>query len=660
MSSARVIGDYVVTEQIGAGAFAVVWKAHHKQQLEFHVAIKEIITERLNKKLQESLRSEIAILRRTDHPNIIRLHDIVEAPNRIYLVLEYCAGGDLAAYIQRYGRVSEATARHFMRQLGAGLQVLRNNNLIHRDLKPQNLLLSTNDSNAMLKIADFGFARLLQPQGMAETLCGSPLYMAPEILQSKKYDAKADLWSVGAILYQLVTGRPPFSGNNHVQLLQNIIKTNEVRFPESVMTQLHPDGIDICRKLLRRNPVERLSFEEFFNHSFMESLRPKSVTGHDLQPTSSNSAATAEASENSQEDCFPFLLDDEQQGVVEGAASTSKPLLFLASPSSSFLLPPTGRSRASLGTSPPSRLGVGSRDHCDDKSKGVLVDSIETLEREYVLVSAPDNLTMSLSTSGVSQYPGKASPQKTASGPFMGTTGSGGGIGSGASNGSVLLHSSQDSAGDALEGPSLHPSNRLSSLQRCARLVAELANEKLEARQALESFSLQLVCLAIWKEALRVCQAWAEAVGEGGRNFSLNEAGNDEISAANACSLMEQEFAFAVERAEFLASHISTVDASVEMPDAMELVFQTALAVGRAAAVEELMGNTTNAAVAYSKAAALFYFLVAEAASLPLQPPLLLSPMATHRLRHYADVVTARQHQCTAAATAHQPVMAES
>lgn len=98
----------------------------------------------------------------------------------------------------------------------------------------------------------------------------------------------------------------------------------------------------------------------------------------------------------------------------------------------------------------------------------------------------------------------------------------------------------------------------------------------------------------------------------------------------------------------------------MEMPDAMELIFQTALAVGRAAAVEELMGNTTNAAVAYSKAAALFYFLVVEAASLPLQPPLLLSPMATHRLHHYADVVTARQHQCTAAATAHQPVMAES
>ncbi|CAK9862133.1 unnamed protein product [Sphagnum jensenii] len=669
MARPRVIGDYVATQQIGAGSFAVVWKAYHKQQPNFHLAIKEIVTERLNKKLQESLRSEIAILRRTDHPNIIRLHDIVEAPNRIYLVLEYCAGGDLAAYIQRYGKVSEGTARHFMQQLGAGLQVLRNNNLIHRDLKPQNLLLSTDDNTAVLKIADFGFARLLQPQGMAETLCGSPLYMAPEILQSKKYDAKADLWSVGAILYQLVTGRPPFSGNNHLQLLQNIMKTNEVQFPEPLMAELHPDCIDMCRKLLRPNPVERLSFEEFFSHSFMESLRqvfsslhlidlPKSGRSNDLQATSSNSAATGDASENSQEEFFPFLLDDVQQGVVDGAASLSKPPLFSASPSSSLLLPPTGRSRTSLGTSPPSRLGLASRDHCDDKSKGALVDSIETLEREYVVVTA-DNLMMSLSASGVGQYPGKetgGSPQKIAYSPYMATTGSGGGVGSGGSNASVPSHSSQDSVGDRLEGPSLHPPTRLSSLKRCAQLVSNVANDKFEARHVLESVSIQLVCLAIWKEALRVCQAWAEAVGGGGRNFGVSEAGSDEVSAVNACSLMEREFTSAVERAEFLALHLSTIDAGAAMPDAMELIFQTALAVARAGAVDELMGNSSNAAVAYSKAASLLYFLVVEAAYLPIQPPLLLSPMDRHRLRRYADAVTARQHQCTAAASggAHQ------
>jgi hypothetical protein len=130
--------------------------------------------------------------------------------------------------------------------------------------------------------------------------------------------------------------------------------------------------------------VERLSFEEFFSHSFMESLRPKSGRSNDLQTTSSNSAATGDASENSQEEFFPFLLDDVQQGVVDGAASLSKPPLFSASPSSSLLLPPTGRSRTSLGTSPPSRLGLASRDHCDDKSKGKIPE-LEESAVQYIL-----------------------------------------------------------------------------------------------------------------------------------------------------------------------------------------------------------------------------------------------------------------------------------
>ncbi|OMO97325.1 hypothetical protein COLO4_14716 [Corchorus olitorius] len=126
----RVVGDYLVGRQIGSGSFSVVWHARHRVH-GTEVAIKEIVTGRLNKKLQDSLMSEIFILKKIIHPNIIRLHDIIE-----------------------------------------------------------NLLLSTNDSSAVLKIADFGFARSLQPRGLAETLCGSPLYMAPEIMQMQKYDAK--------------------------------------------------------------------------------------------------------------------------------------------------------------------------------------------------------------------------------------------------------------------------------------------------------------------------------------------------------------------------------------------------------------------------------------------------------------------------------------
>ncbi|KAJ4783747.1 Serine/threonine-protein kinase [Rhynchospora pubera] len=96
---------------------------------------------------------------------------------------------------------------------------------------------------------------------MAETLCGSPLYMAPEVMQLHKYDAKADLWSLGVILYQLVTGRTPYNGANQIQLLQNILKSNELTFPPDVT--LSPDCIDLCKKLLRHNPVERLTVEEF-------------------------------------------------------------------------------------------------------------------------------------------------------------------------------------------------------------------------------------------------------------------------------------------------------------------------------------------------------------------------------------------------------------
>lgn len=132
-----VIRDYVVQKQIGAGSFSTVWLARHRVN-GTEVAIKEIVTARLNSKLKESLKSEIVILQRISHPNIIHLHDMIEDPGKIYIVLEYCRGGDLSMYIQRrQGRIAEATAKHFMQQLASGLKVLRENNLIHRDLKPQ-------------------------------------------------------------------------------------------------------------------------------------------------------------------------------------------------------------------------------------------------------------------------------------------------------------------------------------------------------------------------------------------------------------------------------------------------------------------------------------------------------------------------------------------
>ncbi|KAG8932460.1 Serine/threonine-protein kinase [Tulasnella sp. 418] len=244
--------------------------------------------------------------------------------------MEFCSGGDLSNYIRQRGRVEgleyvpspsaapqfwphpksggldPVVVRCFLGQLARALKFLRDRNLIHRDIKPQNLLLDPappGDANypvgiPILKIADFGFARSLPNAAMAETLCGSPLYMAPEILRYQKYDAKADLWSVGAVLYEMSVGKPPFRAQNHIELLKKIDHARgRVSFPDEVaakeaaaakekglsispkstakgeITVVPSDIKELVRMLLKRKPVERASFEEFFaSHAIREQL----------------------------------------------------------------------------------------------------------------------------------------------------------------------------------------------------------------------------------------------------------------------------------------------------------------------------------------------------------------------------------------------------
>lgn len=267
MASRKHLDDYELTERLGSGNFAVVWKATHKAD-GTQFAIKQFSADRLNAQLRQRLQTEIEVLSRFTHPNIVRLFDVVEDDSSTCLVLEYCAGGDLATYLKERGRVQAATARRLMQHLGAGLQMLHSANFIHRDLKPENLLLSSHDKDAVLKISDFGLARELEPGTYAVTACGSPLYMAPEVLQFQKYDSKADLWSVGAILFQLVTGATPYHGDNHFQILQAIKKDRVPQFPKSMAAELDPYVIDLCRRLLCFDPVKRLISKDFVSHTF--------------------------------------------------------------------------------------------------------------------------------------------------------------------------------------------------------------------------------------------------------------------------------------------------------------------------------------------------------------------------------------------------------
>lgn len=216
-SKVKVVAGYALQQRLGAGSFATVYKGVQVEDGESSqgaktVAIKAITrtSEKLTKKVLENLEMEISILRTYQHPNIVCLQEVQKTERHFYLVLEYCGGGDLQRLIRtrKSGRLSERLTRRLMRDLSSGLRFLWGQELIHRDIKPQNLLLTgplpldeTNDPAKMdvheemrqkanfpsaqfsLKIADFGFARHLQTASLAETLCGSPLYMAPEILQ---------------------------------------------------------------------------------------------------------------------------------------------------------------------------------------------------------------------------------------------------------------------------------------------------------------------------------------------------------------------------------------------------------------------------------------------------------------------------------------------
>lgn len=187
----------------------------------------------------------------------------------MFLVLEFCSGGNLASYLQQHGRVQEKIAKRFTQQMGDGLKILQSHHIIHRDLKPENILLSGKESDVVLKIADFGLSRRVLPDNYVETVCGSPFYMAPEVLQFQRYDYKVDMWSVGVILFELLNGYPPFRGRTNFQLLQNIKSSSCLPFSQHILSGLHPDCVDICSRLLSANPVQRLSFDEFYHHKFL-------------------------------------------------------------------------------------------------------------------------------------------------------------------------------------------------------------------------------------------------------------------------------------------------------------------------------------------------------------------------------------------------------
>ncbi|XP_018309923.1 serine/threonine-protein kinase ULK2 [Mycetomoellerius zeteki] len=278
----EILGDYEYNPKdlIGTGAFAVVFRGRHRKKPNLVVAIKSI-TKKTLAKSQDLLKKEIKILKaltKLHHENVVALYDCKESNHNVFLVMEYCNGGDLGDYLNAKGTLSEDTIRLFLKQLVRAMKVLHAKGIVHRDLKPQNILLNHNCGKACpqpheitLKIADFGFARFLQEGVMAATLCGSPMYMAPEVIMSLQYDAKADLWSVGTILYQCLTGKAPHPANNPHALKS--IYENTVNLVPSIPPGTSPELTNLLMGLLRREATDRMDFDQFFGHPFLTGVR---------------------------------------------------------------------------------------------------------------------------------------------------------------------------------------------------------------------------------------------------------------------------------------------------------------------------------------------------------------------------------------------------
>ncbi|XP_052352747.1 MAP/microtubule affinity-regulating kinase 3-like isoform X11 [Oncorhynchus keta] len=247
------VGNYRLLKTIGKGNFAKVKLARHILTGR-EVAIKIIDKTQLNPNSLQKLFREVRIMKILNHPNIVKLFEVIETERTLYLVMEYASGGEVFDYLVAHGRMKEKEARAKFRQIVSAVQYCHQKHIVHRDLKAENLLL---DADMNIKIADFGFSNEFTMGNKLDTFCGSPPYAAPELFQGKKYDGpEVDVWSLGVILYTLVSGSLPFDGQNLKELRERVLR-GKYRIPFYMST----DCENLLKRFLVLNPAKRGTLE---------------------------------------------------------------------------------------------------------------------------------------------------------------------------------------------------------------------------------------------------------------------------------------------------------------------------------------------------------------------------------------------------------------
>ncbi|XP_074547240.1 serine/threonine-protein kinase MARK1 [Halichoeres trimaculatus] len=255
------VGNYRLLKTIGKGNFAKVKLARHTLTGR-EVAIKIIDKTQLNPTSLQKLFREVSVMKILNHPNVVKLFEVIETEKTLYLVMEYASGGEVFDYLVAHGRMKEKEARAKFRQIVSAVEYCHQKRIVHRDLKAENLLL---DADMNIKIADFGFSNEFTLGSKLDTFCGSPPYAAPELFQGKKYDGpEVDVWSLGVILYTLVSGSLPFDGQNLKELRERVLR-GKYRIPFYMST----DCENLLKKLLVLNPSKRGSLQQIMKDRWM-------------------------------------------------------------------------------------------------------------------------------------------------------------------------------------------------------------------------------------------------------------------------------------------------------------------------------------------------------------------------------------------------------
>jgi len=250
---------YEMGKEIGRGGFSIVVEGTSKKTGEkFAIkCIKKTMVEGDNIKL---LRREIHIMKKVDHPNVLKLFEVFEDDDEFFLVMELVTGKELFDKIVERGQYSERDAANIVKQIVSAVEYLHANGIAHRDLKPENLLSSEVDGQEIIKMADFGFSKNFGEEKLM-TSCGSPGYVAPEVLTCECYDKSVDMWSVGVIIYILLCGYPPFYADNAPALFKKIMEV-KYDFDDPSWDEVSDAAKDLIRNLLVKDPKKRYTAQQ--------------------------------------------------------------------------------------------------------------------------------------------------------------------------------------------------------------------------------------------------------------------------------------------------------------------------------------------------------------------------------------------------------------